>query len=168
MSYINRHDRQDSWHVDRPDGWIETDNGNWVLIESDELVATVFTYSDGDWGAVWNGPSGPRYLKARCDSVEEAQSLLEQAIKKGGKSPLWRPDDNQWTESKKGGYYRKVDGATVSVKQAKSGSWYAVGMGGMLGQGGHPIWFKTVEEAREAVNRFAACDSSVQFVGSGT
>jgi hypothetical protein len=61
-----------------------------------------------------------------------------------------------------------VDGATISVKQAKSGSWYAVGMDGLLGQGGRPIWFNTSDEARKAVDRFAGGNSGMHLIGLDT
>ena len=51
-------------------------------------------------------------------------------------------------------------------KQAKSGSWHAVGMDGMLGQGGRPMWFKTADEACKAVDRFALGNSGMQFGNS--
>lgn len=148
------------------DGWVENNNGNWVWIYGGEVIATVFTYSDESWGAVWSGSGDgePRFLKARCNSAEEAQSLLEDAIEEGDGSSLWWPANNQWTESKKGSYYRKVDGATISVKQAKSGSWYAAGIDGVLGQGGRPMWFKTAEEACKAVDLFAVGSGGMQLI----
>jgi hypothetical protein len=154
------------WRDDGSDRWVENDNGNLVWICSGEVIATVFTYSDESWGAVWNGSedSEPRFLKARCDSAEEALSLLEDAIEEGDESPMWWPLGNQWTQSKKGSFYRKVDGAIISVKQAKSGSWYAVGMDGMLGQGGRPMWFNSAAEARKAVDRFALGNSGMQLI----
>jgi hypothetical protein len=152
----------------RKDEWVQNDNGNWLWIDDDQLIATLFTYSDGSWGAVWNNSEDgePRFLKARCDSAEEAKSLFYDAIEEGDQSPLWWPAGNQWTESKKGSYYRKVDGATISVRQAKSGSWYAVGMEGLLSQGGRPLWFKTADEARKAVDRFALGHSGMRLIGS--
>ena len=59
--------------------------------------------------------------KGRCDSAEEALSLLEDAIEEGDESPLWWPLGNEWTRSKKGSYYRKMDGATISVKTGQIG-----------------------------------------------
>src|SRR6516165_1868667 len=89
------------WRDDGSDRWVENDNGNLVWICSGEVIATVFTYSDESWGAVWNGSedSEPRFLKARCDSAEEALSLLEDAIEEGDESPMWWPLGNQWTQS---------------------------------------------------------------------
>jgi hypothetical protein len=154
-NYSNRHE----------DGWRETDNGNYVLIEGGDLVATVFSKDGESWGAVWNGAADgkPRFLKARCDSAEEAQALLEDAIE-GGDEARWWPIDNQWTLSKKGDPYRRVEGAgAITVKRAKSGSFFACGADGLLRQGGKPMWFPTAAAARAAVDRYAAGVSGMSF-----
>jgi hypothetical protein len=50
----------------------------------------------------------------------------------------------------------KHHGSTISVKQSRSGSWYAARAGGaLLGQGGRPTWFATAAEARNAVDELA-------------
>ena len=50
------------------------------------------------------------------------------------------------------------------MKQAKSKSWYAVGASGMLGLRGAVKWFRTIEDARRAVNEFAVGKSDWQLI----
>jgi hypothetical protein len=143
-------------------GWRETSNGNWVLPGTDGIEATAYATSDAKWGVIWNGaPDGrPRRLKQKCDSAEEACDAAEFAMHEGEQSRRWWPPDDQWQKTKSGGAYRKLNGRVVSVKQAKSGSWYAVNWaGGLLGQGGCASWFRTEEEARAAVTALASGSS---------
>jgi hypothetical protein len=137
------------------DGWIANRNGNWVWIDSGELLATVYATDNDVWGAIWNGAAdgSPRRLKERFDCAGDAMEALEIAVDEGEGSPKWRQPDDQWIERKGGGYYRKMDDVPVSVKEAKSKSWYAVRMGGeLLGQHGRASWFATAEEACNAVD----------------
>jgi hypothetical protein len=137
--------------------WIENGNGNWVWVDSDGARATVYATNNG-WGGVWNGAADgrPRRLKAKFEDAEEAIDAVESAAMEGDASPKWYPPYDEWIESKKGGCHRKVNGAVVAVKQAKSGSWYAVAMGGaLLGENGGATWFPTAEEACKAVNALA-------------
>jgi hypothetical protein len=110
-------------------------------------------------GAVWNGaPDGkPRRLVARLSSSDETIAAAEAAIAEGERSLRWWPPECDWRQNKKGdGFYRKHNGLTISVKQAKSGSWYAINLhGALLGQGGRPTCFASAAEARSAANRFA-------------
>jgi hypothetical protein len=80
--------------------------------------------------------------------------IVKDAIAEGEDDPRWEALECGWKKTKKGGgYYRKQEGMTISVKQAKSGSWYAVNMvGALLGQAGRTTWFPTAEQAREAVD----------------
>jgi len=136
------------------DGWIENNKGNWVLRGDGVVYATVYATNSG-WGAIWNGGGDgvARRLKAKFEDAGEAIDALESAAMEGDASAKWYPPDEGWKERKKGGYYRKVHGAVVSVKQAKSGSWYAVHMdGGLLGQSGRPMWFHAPDEVCKAVD----------------
>ena len=137
--------------------WKETENGNWVLLD-DGVVATVYK-AGNEWGAVWNGaPDGkPRRLVAKLPSSDETISAAETAIAEGERSLRWWPPECDWRQNKKGdGFYRKHNGLTISVKQAKSGSWYAINLhGALLRQGGRPTWFASAAEARNAVDGFA-------------
>jgi hypothetical protein len=135
----------------------ETENGNWVLLD-DGLVATVYKAGD-EWGAVWNGaPDGkPRRLPGKRPSSDETIAAAEAAIAEGERGLRRWPPECDWRQNKKGdGFYRMHNGLTISVKQAKSGSWYAINLhGALLGQGGRPTWFAAAAEARNAVDRFA-------------
>src|SRR5437762_7957641 len=113
--------------------WIENTNGNWVGIDGGGVRATVYTNKDGTWSAVWNGaPGETRRLNGKFSRAEEAQEALELADREGPGSQKWRPRDDEWIERKKGdGFYRKVNGVIVSVKLAKSNSWYATKEGAL-------------------------------------
>jgi hypothetical protein len=111
--------------------WMENHNGNWVWVDGSEGVrATVYANHDGTWGAIWNRTLDgmPRQLRAKFGCANDAQQAVEIADREGSGSLKWWPRDDEWIESKKGGFYRKVPGVIVSVKQAKSKSWYAVNM----------------------------------------
>lgn len=89
------------------------------------------------------------------------------ADQEGEDSPLWFSPEGGWIKNKKGeGFHRKVDGTTFSVKQAKSGSWYAVTINGMLGQDGKIRWHRTVEDARQAVDEFLAGEGGWDLIDS--
>jgi hypothetical protein len=147
--------------------WRETGNGNWVLPAIEGIEATVYAASESKWGVVWNGARDgqPRRLKQKFDSAEDACHAAEAAMHEGEQSLRWWPTDDQWQKAKKGGAYRKLNGLVVSVKQAKSKSWYAVNsVGGLLGQGGRASWFGTEDEARAAVNAMASGSSHWSWV----
>jgi hypothetical protein len=145
-------------HETFEDGWFENSKGNWVWWIDGGARATVYNASNDMWAAVWNGAADgrSRRLKRRFEDAGDAIEAVEEADQEGDDSPLWfQPDGGWWTKNKKGeGFHCKVDGTTFSVKQAKSGSWYAVTVDGMLGQNGAIRWHRTVEEARQAVDEF--------------
>lgn len=147
--------------------WVQNSNGNWLWFHDDNgHVATAYACSHGTWRGIWNGAADgkPRRLKAMGESPEEVQSLLEKAALEGDTSNLWWPPDDQWSETKKGSYQRRVNGATVTVKKTKTGSWYAVQVDGLLGRAGHPLWFSTADEARKAVNLFALGSGNMDWI----
>jgi hypothetical protein len=139
------------------DSWRENSNGNWLLIEDGELEATVYK-TDLGWGSVWNGAldGKPRRHKGKHPTAEEGMAAAEVAIAEGANSIYWWPPDDRWQTTKKGdSYYRKHNGQLISVKKAKSGSWYAATNSASLGRYGRTTWFPTAEEARAAVEAFA-------------
>jgi hypothetical protein len=141
------------------DDWREISNGNWVLLGTEGIEATVYETNDGRWGAVWNGASDgrPRWLKAKLDSADEACRAAEIAIEEGDSSRMWWPPEDQWKTSKKGSCYRTVDGLAVSVRQARSKSWYAKNAaGGFVGVGNRVSRFATEAEAQKAVDALAS------------
>jgi hypothetical protein len=76
----------------------------------------------------------------------------------------WWPPDEQWQQARKGGYYRKHNGQVISVKQAKTGSWFATNGSASLGRYGRTTWFPTAEEARAAVDAFTNGFGESQWV----
>lgn len=149
------------------EGWTENANGNWVLLDDYGVQATVYRTKTG-WGAIWNGTEDgeARRLKGWFATEEDAMSAVDIAIEEGERSSRWSVPEADWRETKKGGgYYRKYEGAIISVKQARSGAWYAVSMGGaLLGQGGRPIWFSIALDARKAVNALLRGDGGWAWV----
>jgi hypothetical protein len=138
------------------DGWVENSNGNWLLLDDGYLEATVYK-AGSEWGSVWNGaPDGrARKLKAKYPTADEAMAAAETAIAEGPNSIKWWPPDDQWQPTKKGGHYRKHNGQVISVKQAKTGSWFATNGSALLGRYGRTAWFPTAQETRAAVDAFA-------------
>jgi hypothetical protein len=108
-----------------------------------------------------------RHLKGSYPSAFEAISAAEAAIAEGELSQRWWAPDCEWRQTKKGGsFYRKHEGVTISVKPARSGSWFAVSMHGcMLGQNGRPTWFPTPAECRSAVDAFCAGSKTWEWTG---
>ncbi len=145
--------------------WKETGNGNWVLLGDDGVEATVYQATDR-WGAIWNGaPDGkPRHLKAKYPSAEEAIAATEAAIAEGSSSMKWWPPEDQWLPAKKGGYYRKHNGVVISVKQARTGSWFVTNGTASLGRYGRTTWFATDAEARNAFDAFAGGSGEWQWI----
>jgi hypothetical protein len=148
------------------EGWVENSNGNWVLIESGELEATVYK-TDFEWRTVWNGAQDgkARRLKAKYETAEKAMVAAETAIAEGPNSICWWPPDDRWQTTKKGdGYYRKHNGQVVSVKRTRTGSWFATNGSASLGRYGRTAWFPTAEEARTAVDAFARREGDWHWV----
>jgi hypothetical protein len=145
--------------------WIETSNGNWVLPGDGGIEATVYA-AGSEWGANWNGaPDGKRRrLKAKYSSSEEAIAAVETAIAEGANSMKWWPPDEQWLQTKAGGHYRKLNGSMVSVKKAKSGSWFVTNGSASLGRHGSTTWFATDAEARSAFDAFAGGSDEWQWI----
>ena len=134
--------------------WVRNAKGKLVAVTSGRIIGTVYQTDDGCWSAVWNNATDrPLRLKGKRRSAEEVQDIIERAEAAGITPDNWYPPDNEWQSRKKGGHYRKLSGSTVSVKQAKSGSWYAAIKGGSLGQGGQPAWFTDEREAMAAVDQ---------------
>jgi hypothetical protein len=147
------------------DEWIKTDNGNWVLPGDDGVEATVYR-AGSEWGAVWNGaPDGKtRRLKAKLPTAAEEIAATEAGIAEGADSVRWWPPDDQWLPTKKEGFYRKHNGMVISVKQAKSGSWFAANGSASLGRYGRTTWFSTDSEARSAADALVRGSGEWQWV----
>jgi hypothetical protein len=76
----------------------------------------------------------------------------------------WWPPDDQWMPTKTGGYYRRLNGDVISVKKAKSGSWFVTNGSAFLGRYGRTSWFATDAEARNAFDAFADGGGDSQWI----
>jgi predicted P-loop ATPase len=74
------------------------------------------------------------------------------------------PVDRNWIGDDWWDVYRKVNGKVVAVKKAKTGFWYAIRGGELLGIACCPQRFSTRAEARAAVDRLVAGDDGWQWV----
>jgi hypothetical protein len=137
------------------DRWIENAKGNHVALGDGRVIGTVYQTKEGRWGGVWSGEADgqPQRLKGEYWSAEEVQEIIQQTDRDGMDPDQWYPPDGEWQQAKNGGYYRRLLGSIVSVKQARSGSWYATMNGALIGQGGLPTWFADERAARAAVNQ---------------
>jgi len=74
-------------------------------------------------------------------------------------------DPNQWVnKAQYGFFYRKVNGEFVTARKARSGYWYAVRGGELLGQAGRPQCFSSSTEACTAVDLFAVGANGWEWV----
>jgi hypothetical protein len=137
------------------DRWVENAKGNLVALGNGSVIGTVYRTHGGRWSGVWTGGTEgqPLRLKGEYWSPKAVQEVIERTERDGMDPDRWYPPDHKWQSAKKGGYYRRLFGSTVSVKQAKSGSWYATTNGGLLGRRGQPVWFIDGREAMAAVDQ---------------
>jgi hypothetical protein len=137
------------------DRWVENAKGNYVAFGDGGVIGTVYRKQNGHWSAIWNGETDgmPQRLKGEYSSAEEVQEIIEQTDRDGVYPDRWYPPDCEWQPRKGGGSYRKLHGSIVSVRQARSGSWYAAMQGALLGQCGKPTWFTDQHEAMTAVDQ---------------
>jgi hypothetical protein len=135
------------------DRWIENAKGNHVALADGRVIGTVYQTKEGRWSGVWSGEvDGQRQrLQGEYWSVEEVQEIIEQTDRDGMDPDQWCPPDGEWQPRK--GALQGLYGSIVSVKQAKSGAWYAAMSGAMLGQRGQPMWFADEHEAMRAVDQ---------------
>ena len=145
--------------------WVKNANGNYVALGHNGVIATVYETDDGCWSAVLNDVTGgPRRLKGKRGSAEDVQAIVEQTELHGLDADQWYPPDGEWQSRKEGGFYRKLSSTIVSVKQAKSGSWFAAMRGALLGHGGQPTWFATEHEAMKAVDQLEHGDNGLKWI----
>jgi hypothetical protein len=148
------------------EGWTENSNGNWLLIDGGEHEATVYK-TDFEWRTVWNGARDgkARRLKAKHLTAEEQMTATEAAIAEGANSIKWWPPDDRWQTTKKGdGYYRRLSGATISVKRTRRGSWCVTNGSASLGSFGRTSWFASDAEARSAFDAFTRGEGGWHWV----
>ncbi len=135
--------------------WIKKADGNWVWLTgsnhmlANHIVASVDAMDDGTWRARWIGNRHDyRYVLHGFERADDACLAAEK----------WWPPKGEWFvgwfESKKGGYFRKLDRMVEYVRQGESGAWYAVrDYGKLLAKDGRVSRFATAENACKAVDK---------------
>ncbi len=141
---LNRNEANDDEGNGMSDEWITNPKGNRVWVQGGSHVATVFSKNDGGWGAVIGG----LLLAGQAKSAEDMMARVEDVLLQPDKARYVLPK-GAWQRTKAGGYFKKTNGGIISVKQAKSGSWYATSQHGMLPSPEKPKWCKSAEEAMQ-------------------
>ena len=120
--------------------WRENSNGNYVYVLDTDHVMTVF-----ERAGLWFGVYDNRFTEDGMNTPEKAMAFMEQAVLNEKLHLLVKrtPIPTGWRSTKTGGFHCHRNGGTMTVKQAKSGSWYLLENQTMV-QG---KWFKTAEEA---------------------
>ena len=120
--------------------WLENDNGNYVYVIDSDDVMTVY-----ERNGLWFGVYDNHFTAEGFKNSEQAMTVMEKAVLEDSLDLLVErnPRPTGWLKTKTGGFQRYRNGCTMTVKQAKSGSWYLVINQNMLKDN----WFKTVEEA---------------------
>ena len=116
--------------------WNENDNGNYVyVIDSDDFM-TVYE-RNGEWFGVYDN----RFTDEGFKTAEQAMTVMEKAVLEDRLDILVERNSRPtgWLKTNTGGFQRHRNGGTMTVKQAKSGSWYLVINQIML----KDKWFKT-------------------------
>jgi len=118
--------------------WTENNNGNYVAEDEDYEKITVFIDKTGQW----RGIREERITEFGYPTAEEAMSAIEKNQVDFVRIRV-RADTTDWRPAKKGGFYRLRHDQIITVKQAKSGSWYISIQGKLV----ENRWFQTSEEA---------------------
>ena len=120
--------------------WRENSNGNYVYVLDTDHVMTVF-----ERAGLWFGVYDNRFTEDGMSTPEKAMAFMEQAVLNEKLHLLVKrtPIPTGWRSTKTGGFHCHRNGGTMTVKQAKSGSWYLLENQTIV-QG---KWFKTAEEA---------------------
>lgn len=118
--------------------WTENNNGNFVAEDDDCEKITVFLDKNGRW----RGIRDEHITDCGYATAEAAMSAID---KKEVDFVKIRPraDTTDWKPAKKGGIYRLQHRHIITVKQAKSGSWY-VSVDGKLVENN---WFQSADLA---------------------
>ena len=133
--------------------WNEIDNGKYVCICSDELVSTVFRKGYG-WQIIINREGVGHIVTGEVfetsdAAMERAGDVLDGAdctlvkMKLKDETTIWKQQKTISNGSPT--YGRKYQGTGVSVKKAKSGSWFYLPHGSAI-QG----WYESAEMAMHA------------------
>lgn len=121
--------------------WRENKNGNYIYVLDSGEVMTVYL-RDGLWFGVYDECLSEEGF---CDP-ERAMALMERAVLRGQRDLLVRrkPVLPWWQETKSGGYQCVRRDCILTVKQAKSGSWYLIVDQTVLDD----RWFDSAEQAK--------------------
>ena len=135
--------------------WKESASGNYVCIDSGDLLATVFCKNMYDaWKIIINIDGDGHFVAEETfDDHDEAMERTEEILNGADCTlVLMKPKDEttSWRQQKSTSngsptYGRKLQGVGVSVKKASSGSWY-YNVHGSAPQG----WHESAEEAMQA------------------
>lgn len=120
------------------DGWISTRTGGWCR-PGESVVIFRRRNIAGGWGVCCDGA----FSRGAYETAEQAAAAYD------ANQIRWTYPE-AWKRKKDGsGWYRQTQRrGVISVKQAKSGSWYWTGMT----EGGPHGWFATAEQAKVAAD----------------
>lgn len=120
--------------------WRENSNGNYVYVIDCNEVMTVFMLE-----GKWFGAHDDCFTKTGFDDPVKAMTKMEQAVLEGQPGLLERRNraKSEWHRTKSGSYQRYTGKHVLTVKQAKSGSWFVVVDQVIL----KDQWFSLAEEA---------------------
>lgn len=121
--------------------WRENPNGNYVYVLDSDEVMTVYD-RNGEWFGVYDDC----FTEEGFSDPEKAMALMERAVldEETGLLVRRRPIATGWRQTKSGNYHRVRSDCTLTVKRAKSGSWYLV-IDQTLLEG---RWFGSAKEAK--------------------
>lgn len=121
--------------------WRENTNGNHVYVLDSHEVMTVYN-RNGEWFGVYDN----QFTEEGFSDPQMAMALMERAVlaKEAGLLVRKRPIATGWRQTKSGSYQRVSSDCILTVKQAKSGSWYLM-VDQTLFKG---RWFDSAEEAK--------------------
>lgn len=143
--------------------WKPSAKGNYVCIDSNDIVATVFGNHLGIWQIIINTDAGGRLVQDEHfqdpdAGIERAEEILDGAdcsLSEPGYRP--RAETTLWKMQKKqvngqATYGRREGSLNVSVRAAKNGKWYFITYD--ANQTSEPQgWYRTAEDAMAAFDR---------------
>ena len=121
--------------------WRENSNGNYVYVIDTDDFMTVYL-RNGEWFGVYDN----HFTEEGFPNPEGAMALMEKAVLGDRLDLLMKrvPMPTGWRKTKTGGYHCVRRDRTMTVKQAKSGTWYLV-IDQTMVQG---TWFDNADDAK--------------------
>ncbi len=123
--------------------WHQSLKGNFTTFDYGHAY-TVFRNRDN----LWQVAHQEAFSRQMFESVEEAKSAAE-SHSLGIDVLDFRSPERGWQATKQGGFYRRARDGIDTVKQAKSGSWFATHNGELF----EGLWFDSREEAQAYLDR---------------